>query len=195
MAKLVLGYVLHHKDPSWRHNDIERYKQWNIEDLIVMKKSDHQKLHMGEFLSEDWRRKHSEALKGKPSGMKGKHHTEEWKRKHSEVMSEVMKGIGNSFFGKHHSEETKKKISESRNGWVPSEDWRRKHSEALKGKPSGMKGKNHTEEWKRKHSEALKGMFWWNNGIVNMKARECPDESWSRGKLKKHNRGNENEKI
>lgn len=38
-------YVLHHKDITLKHNDIERYRQWNIEDLEVMTNPDHQKLH------------------------------------------------------------------------------------------------------------------------------------------------------
>ena len=30
------GYDLHHKDSSWKTDDIERYIQWNPEDLIVL---------------------------------------------------------------------------------------------------------------------------------------------------------------
>lgn len=37
--------VLHHVDWTMRHNNIERYIQWNIEDLVVMTKSEHRKLH------------------------------------------------------------------------------------------------------------------------------------------------------
>ena len=37
--------VLHHIDWTLRHNNIERYIEWNPEDLVVMTKSEHRKLH------------------------------------------------------------------------------------------------------------------------------------------------------
>ena len=37
--------VLHHKDITLKTNDIDRYIQWNISDLQVMSRSDHQSLH------------------------------------------------------------------------------------------------------------------------------------------------------
>lgn len=39
------GMVMHHKDASLRHDDIERYIQWRPEDLQLMDKSSHRKLH------------------------------------------------------------------------------------------------------------------------------------------------------
>lgn len=39
------GYVLHHKDPSLRHTDITRYEQWNPDDLVMMTRAEHTKLH------------------------------------------------------------------------------------------------------------------------------------------------------
>lgn len=44
-GKAKKGYVLHHKDPSWKYNDIERYISWNIEDLEMMTVQDHNKIH------------------------------------------------------------------------------------------------------------------------------------------------------
>ena len=70
-----------------------------------------------------------------------------------------------------------------------------------------MKGKNHTEEAKAKNREAhlgkktsletraklsathkgqvpwIKGKHWWNNGLENKCAIECPEEGWKRGRL------------
>jgi hypothetical protein len=40
-------------------------------------------------------------------------------------------------------------------------------------------------EWKRAGGRASKGMFYWNNGIKNKRAKECPGEGWVRGRIKK----------
>lgn len=47
------GLVLHHKDPNLKYTNLERYIQWNIEDLEVMTKSEHNRVHaVGRTLSE-----------------------------------------------------------------------------------------------------------------------------------------------
>ena len=40
------GLTLHHKDPSWKKEDPERYAQWNLDDLVVMTTGYHQHWHM-----------------------------------------------------------------------------------------------------------------------------------------------------
>ena len=66
--------------------------------------------------------------------------------------------------GKHQSEESKKKISE-----------------AQKGEKNPNYGKHFSEEYKKKLSEAhkgntnTKGTRWYNNGIINTMAKECPE--------------------
>ncbi len=39
------GYCLHHINPDWRYNDIERYNQWNVDDLQMLTFSEHWILH------------------------------------------------------------------------------------------------------------------------------------------------------
>jgi len=63
--------------------------------------------------------------------------------------------------GKHYSEDTKKKISENH---------------------KGMLGKQHSEETKKKISDVRKGIHWYNNGIVEIMSKECPD-GFVRGRL------------
>lgn len=71
-------------------------------------------------------------------------------------ISDAHKGEKHHMFGKHHSEETKRKISESHKGLKMSEETRRKLSEYRRGENSPMYGKHHSEESRRKISENQK---------------------------------------
>ena len=129
----------------------------------------------GAVVSDETRRKMSEALKGKPRSKeirrkiseahKGKTHSEKSRRN----MSESQKG-------KTFSEETKRKLSEAKKGKTISEEHKRKLSES-------QKGKSRSEESKRKLSEANKGKKWWNDGCGNCKMMlECPGDGWRLGR-------------
>lgn len=39
------GYVLHHKDPTWKYNDPIRYAEWRIEDLEMLTYKEHSEVH------------------------------------------------------------------------------------------------------------------------------------------------------
>ena len=58
-----------------------------------------------------------------------------------------------------------------------TEETKRKMSEA-------QKGKIFTEETKQKLSRAMKRLHWFNNGIKNVRARECP-AGFVRGRIKR----------
>lgn len=121
----------------------------------------------GHEVSEETRRKISEAGKGRPSTKKGIPLTEEQKKKVSEGVKqwyeenpEVKIRISESHKGKPShpwTEESLKKLSESRKGFKMSEEQKQKLSEINKGKPSPMKGKHLSKEAKAKISEAKKG--------------------------------------
>lgn len=118
----------------------------------------------GYVLSEETKRKMSEAKRGKPRSeetkrkisdtQKGKQFSDETKRKLSEVNK-----------GKQLSEETKRKLSELNKGKTLSDETKRKLREANKGKKHSDEtkiklrelhiGKKHSEEHKRKISESL----------------------------------------
>ena len=111
------------------------------------------------IVSDETRRKLSEAMKGENNPFYGKHHseetikklknriiTDEWRKK----LSESCKGNKN-WLGKHHSEETKEKLSEiAKNRPQMAEKTRRKLSEKNRGSGNGMYGKHHSDETKIK---------------------------------------------
>ena len=110
------------------------------------------------IVSEETKRKLSEANMGEKHPMFGKHISEETKRKMSEAkmgkkyseetkkkLSEAKMGEKNHMYGKHHSEETKQKLSEANMGKTCSEEAKQKMSEA-------QKGKKHSKETKQKMS-------------------------------------------
>ena len=77
--------------------------------------------------------------------------------------------------GKKFSEEHKKNLSSS---WDYdkhfSEETLNKMREAKKGEKHPMYGKKHSEETRKKMREAQKGTRWYNNGKINIRAKECP---------------------
>ena len=94
----------------------------------------------------------------------GKHLSAETLKK----MSEANKGKPSWIKGKHLSAETRKKMSEANKGKYPSEESRKKMSEAHKGKPKSA-------ETRKKMSEARKGKHWYNNGVICVRAKTCPE--------------------
>lgn len=121
----------------------------------------------GLVVSEETKRKISEANKGKIKPPRSKEH----KRKISELKK-----------GKSLSEETRRKISETKKGALVSEETRRKLSDVGKGRIV-------SEESRKKQSESMKGennhaygKKWWNDGLGNRKfVLECPGNGWKPG--------------
>ena len=128
----------------------------------------------GKHPSEESKKKMSEAKKGEKHPMYGKHLSEETRRKISEAEKGKRTGEKHPLYGKHHSEKTKKKIGEAEKGKPRSEETKKKISEARRGEKHPMYGKQHTDETKNKTSEAMKGMRFFNNGKINIRAKECP---------------------
>lgn len=153
------------------------------------------KSRLGKHLSEESKEKIAKAHRGKPLSEEhklkcrmanlGRKHSEESRRKMSEHnkgkhhMSEKHKNkLRMMNIGRHPSEETRQRMSMSGKGRVFTNEHRLNLSKAAKKRII-------TEEQKKKQSETRKrlhiitrgstGMHWYNNGIVQFSAFECPD--------------------
>ena len=151
---------------------LDMYYNRPAEELIFMTIYEHSRLHMkGKHLSEKTRKKISSAQKGRPAWNKGKKMPEEFCRKDSESH----KGEKNSFYGKHHTDEVKERMSATRKG-------------KYLGKDNPFYGKTHSEEFKKRigaiNKVKMKGMRFFNNGKINIRAKECP-EGFVPGRIKK----------
>lgn len=153
----------------------------------------------------DWRIAHP--LSGSKNGMYGRHHTEESKKK----MSDNKKGQ-RTWLGRHHTEESKKKMSRSHKGKKLTEEQNNKLKAAfarpdVKARRSAsiskaLKGSFWVTDGKTNHflskgsaipegfyvgrtinSKSTTGYRWYNNGVENALAKDCPGEGWQRGRL------------
>ena len=115
----------------------------------------------GVILSEETKRKISEANSGKNSPMYGKHHSEEAKRK----MSKAKHGKNSLMYGKHLSEKTKRKISE-----------------ANSGKNHPMYGKHPSEETRKKMSKIKGGENNPNSKLTKKQVFEILDLYYNKNK-------------
>ena len=116
---------------------IAKHGRIDLGEGYLINKTDGGDGNNGYIVSEETRRKLSEASKGKThteetrkklsEASKGRIHTEESRRK----MSELKKGRKRGSF----TEETKRKMSEAAKGKIFTEDHRRKLSEASKNRP------------------------------------------------------------
>ena len=151
---------------------LDMYYNRPADELIFLTIYEHSRLHMkGKHLSEETRKKIGSAQKGRPAWNKGKKMSEEFCRKNSESH----KGEKNSFYGRHHSDGAKERMSAARKG---------KHL----GKDNPFYGKTHSEEFRKKIGEInkvkMKGMRFFNNGKINIRAKECPP-GFIPGRIKK----------
>jgi len=122
--------------------------------------------------SEEHRKKISEALKGRPGTMKGKHFSLETREKMRKaatgrcVSNDTRKKLSIVNKEKHLSKTHKKKLSIANKGKHLSEETKKKISKSLKGRKQPIRSK----ETKRKISESKKGKPPWNKGIIGEKS-------------------------
>ena len=112
-------------------------------------------------------------------GGSGRVLSEETRRK----LSDANRGKNHPNYGKTTSLETKAKMSASKKNM--SDETRAKYSAANAGENHPFYGKTHSPETRAKYSAARKGRKWWNDGCGNCKIMiECPGDGWKPGKNK-----------
>lgn len=111
---------------------------------------------LGRFVTEETRKKISEALVGRKMSEESKKKMSQ-ARKGVSFTEEHKRKIGERQLGKKHSEETKKKISESRTGKYTGENNPNYGNHKLAGENNPMYGKQHTAETRQKISKKVKG--------------------------------------
>lgn len=124
------------------------------------------------------------------------------KKRPKKQSKETIEKRADALRGLTRSEETKQKISAAHTGKTKgplSEETKKKLSIALSGDKNPFYGKSHSPE-KRKEiamkasatmkgrhpthaTNAIIGSFWWNNGKINKRSKECPGPDWVRGKF------------
>lgn len=143
----------------------------------------------GKHMSEEAKRKISEAHKGKKMPEESCRKNSEahkgqtpWNKDKKGLQTAWNKGKSSWIKGKHHSEETKKKIGEANSvalkGHTP---W----NKGKKGQTAWNKGTPMSEETRKKCSEANKGRRHFNNGEIDVFCFECPD-GFVPGRLKRN---------
>ncbi len=92
----------------------------------------------------------------------------------------------NGMWGKKHTEETRAKISKVlKERAAPPSAKNRAAINASWDKPGRRERFRIAMKQSRARSPSpgAKGLFWWNNGVEQVRSKECPD-GWVRGRLK-----------
>ena len=112
-------YCMHHKDDSLKTNNIERYIQWNIEDLEIVTYGEHTKIHNA---TRDYKKGEEHSLYGiKFSDEHRKHLSEnhaDFKGENHPLWGKHLYACkeDNPNYGSHRNDDTKAKMSESQKG-------------------------------------------------------------------------------
>lgn len=91
-----------------------------------------------------------------------------WSDEQKKAIGDRNRGKQSAFLGKHHTDEAKKKMSDAHRGKTISDEHKKRIS-----------------EWSSEHKKGntnVRGKKWWNNGIINKRAFECPGEGFVQGR-------------
>lgn len=109
--------------------------------------------------------------------------SEETKRKIAERMIGNQNGLNNKgMSGKSHKKETKHIISEKMKVTRNERNWSTKKKNGNKIVKGGIS--EWSKEDKAAHASRIGKLYWWNNGIKNVRSLTQPDETYTRGRKK-----------
>lgn len=140
-------------------------------ELIFLTQAEHLKLHNSN-LSEETINKRRQKMLGKPSGMKGKHHTEETKLKLSESLRGKFKGRKLSDEHKQHiSDATKRAMNrpEVKAKLIAANTGRKQSPETIEKRMNKIRGTHRSAQWKKaiENKEQILNLF--NSGLCYFK--------------------------
>ena len=208
MMNIINSSRLNPPESGHKHHIIPKcwFKMNNLpidnskDNLILLSYEDHVKVHKLAYLCTTGKMKRNmayayhrltggelvsgDALKGENCPVYGRRHTIEEK----ENLSRKLKGRPSPMKGRHQSKKTIEKIIAANKGKKRPKrtpEHCMKLSESIKrtcGTPE-QRQKNSERQKGHKWSNGSLGMHWYNNGIVNNLAYECP-EGFVKGRLK-----------
>ena len=112
-------------------------------------------------------------------------HTPDGERRLVDITQKELKALG-MYYHRPASELIFLTVKEHyvyRKGKPKSEEHKKNIGEAMKGNKCHL-GKRHSKETRKKMGAAKKGTRWYNNGKINIRAKECP-EGFVPGRLKR----------
>lgn len=151
LADNFKGWVVHHRLQTWTSDGERRLVDITPAELKAL---DMYYNRPPEELIYLRKGEHNSLHKKGNTNTLGKRHSEESKKKMSLAKKGMYIGEKNPFYGKTHSEETRRRLSEAAKNM--SEETKKKMSEAKKGNTN------------------VRGTRWFNNGEINIRAKECP---------------------
>lgn len=106
------------------------------------------------------------------------------KSDHSKLHSKDYQKDNNPHFGHHHTKDTKAILRKKRLGMKLPKEWCDNIGKSKKGQIAWNKGKHLPQEYKDKISKSISGRHWYNDGNVQLQAKECPN-GFIKGRLKR----------
>lgn len=119
--------------------------------FILRSEEDQQRFRTNVSIRQTGTKQSKETIEKRVAKLKGQKRTNEQRQRFSEAQKERFKNSPGTRLGSTVSNETKQKLREAN------------------------LGKKQSEETKLKRKESISKLKWWNNGIENVRAIECPE--------------------
>ena len=167
------GWHCHHRLETHTSDGERRLVDIGYKDLIASGMYYHRPPEELIFLTVKEHNAFKKGKKGKPKSEEAKNKMRE-SHKGKKLSEEHKKKIGAANKGKKRSAEARRKLREANKGKKLSDETRRKLSEANEGKKLSAETKKKMAESAKGKNTWTKGTRFFNNGKINIRAKECP---------------------